>query len=766
MELLISLFHSLYFFYSQQFMNQEKKFNFYKLAISLLGAICVCFAVYKLNYGSLNWKAVLILVFALLITSRLTLSVPHSKSNLSFADTMIFLVFLLFGGEAAIIFGTLEMLINCFYLKYEGVYFSKLTISFNVFSTALSTAITYFVLMTVPQLLGIGLNYEQTSTLIPILGILALSQFLTTSTFAAIFHSLQFNKSFWKSWKKVCFSSSITQIVGAGIAGVAFKVLNYGDLLTSLIAFIFFAITYVYYKQSINEINESVIKAEKAQREKAETEMKRRKEAENYAAELALSLKNEEEISEALRQSKTKLEHAAFHDFLTDLPNRTYLVERLGLLIEIGIKISQKYYVLFLDLSRFQNINDRLGHTVGDRVLKLVGKRLVRFLRQGDTVARLGGDEFAIILTDISSIDEAKEIAQEIHDKLSQPFYLQGHKIYSNLHIGIAPFDAEHKKPEEILRDADIAMHNAKASRRGVAVFTKELRAQFLERINLEADLRFAVEREELFLHYQPIISLKNGKLLGFEALLRWQHPVHKFISPAQFIPIAEDTGLILPITRWILNETCRQISEWQKISQANKNLIVSVNISGKHLIDDGLLQDVDEALVKTGLSATSLKLEITESIAMENAEQTIEILKSLKNLGVRLSIDDFGTGYSSLNYLHRLPFDTLKIDRTFVNSVDENSENSEVLQTIILLAKNLKMGVIAEGIETETQLELLQNLQCEYGQGYLMSKPLPKEELEKALRENKDWFGSLKKETLKKIPNSSIFEEKLNILS
>ena len=747
-------------------MNQEKKLYFYKLAISILGGLCAIFAIYKLNYELLNWKAVLILIFALLITSRLTLSVPHSKSNLSFADTMIFLVFLLFGGEAAIIFGALEMLINCLYLKREGVFFSRLTISFNVFNTALSTTITYFVLLTVPTLLGVGLNYEQTSTLIPILGILALSQFLTTSTFAAIFHSLQFKKNLWESWKKVCFSSSMTQIVGAGIAGVAFKILNYGDLLTSLMALIFFAITYIYYKQSINDINESLTKAEKAQREKAETETKRRKEAENYAAELALSLKNEEEISEALRQSKTELEHAAFHDFLTDLPNRTYLVERLGLLIEIGIEISHKYYVLFLDLSRFQNINDRLGHTVGDRVLKLVGKRLVRFLRQGDTVARLGGDEFAIILTDISSIDEAKEIAQQIYDKLSQPFYLQGHKIYSNLHIGIAPFDVEHKKPEEILRDADIAMHNAKEKGRGVAVFTKELRAQFLERINLEADLRFAVEREELFLHYQPIVSLKNGKLIGFEALLRWQHPIHKFISPAQFIPIAEDTGLIIPITRWILDETCRQIAEWQNLSPANRDLIVSVNISGKHLIDNGLLHDVDAALIKSGLSASSLKLEVTESIAMENAEQTIEILTSLKNLGVRLSIDDFGTGYSSLNYLHRLPFDTLKIDRSFVNSVGENGENSEVLQTIILLAKNLKMGVIAEGIETETQLALLQNLRCEYGQGYLMSRPLPKEEIEKALQQNKNWFSFLEKETLQTIPNSSIYEEKQSIFS
>ncbi|MEZ5429407.1 MAG: bifunctional diguanylate cyclase/phosphodiesterase [Pyrinomonadaceae bacterium] len=507
-------------------------------------------------------------------------------------------------------------------------------------------------------------------------------------------------------------------------------------------ALIVFGITYVYYRQSINDINHSVTQAEKAQREKAEAEIARRKEAEKYAAELALSLKKEEETSEELRQSKEALEHAAFHDFLTDLPNRSYLVERLGLLLEIGIETAQRYFVLFLDLSRFKNINDRLGHTVGDRVLKLVGKRLMRLLREEDTIARLGGDEFAIILNNVTSIEKATDIARHIHEKLSQPFYLQGHKIFSDLHIGIAPFDSDHRKPEDILRDADIAMHNAKETGCGVAVFTKELRAQFLEKITLEADLRFAVERGELEMHYQPIIGLGEGKLIGFEALLRWNHPEHGFISPNQFIPIAEDTALIVPITRWILKETCSQLAKWQKFSRLYEKLMVSVNISGKHLTDSSLINDVNESLIKADLSSSSLNLEVTESIAMENAEQTIRILNKLKELKVRLSIDDFGTGYSSLNYLHRLPFDTLKIDRSFVKNVGDNGENSEILQTIVSLAKNLKMGVVAEGIETVNQLQLLQSLNCEFGQGYLMSKPLPKEKIDAALDRKKNWFS------------------------
>ncbi len=371
----------------------------------------------------------------------------------------------------------------------------------------------------------------------------------------------------------------------------------------------------------------------------------------------------------------------------------------------------------------------------------LVAKRLLRILRHDDTVARLGGDEFAIILNNLSSIEDAKEIAEQIHEKLTRPFLIQGNKIYTNLHIGIAPFDPEYRKPEEILRDADIAMHYAKEKEVGVAVFTKEIRALFLDRINMEADLRFALELREFSMHYQPLISLKDGELIGFEALMRWHNKKRGFVPPDKFISIAEDSGLIVPITQWILSETCNQIVEWQNLSRSNQNLIVSVNISGRHLEDGNLIKDVEKALKDSNLKSSLLKLEITESTAMENAEHTIKILNNLKKIGVQLSMDDFGTGYSSLSYLHRLPFDTLKIDRSFVYSVGDNGENSEILQTIILLAKNLKMRVIAEGIETEAQLALLQNLGCDFGQGYLMAKPMPKDDLEKMLYQKTNWL-------------------------
>jgi predicted signal transduction protein with EAL and GGDEF domain len=397
-----------------------------------------------------------------------------------------------------------------------------------------------------------------------------------------------------------------------------------------------------------------------------------------------------------------------------------------------------------------------LGHSVGDKVLILVAKRLTRAVKMEDTVARLGGDEFAIVLSDLKSVEEAKRYARKIHQKLIQPFSLNGHKIFTDVQIGISPFDEDHQKPEDILRDADIAMHYAKEKEIPFAVFDKDLRSKVLETIKLESHLRFALEKNELSMYYQPLISLADGGIIGFEALLRWHHTELGFIPPAQFISIAEDSGQIIPITEWILEQTTNQIAEWQKISPAFSKLMVSVNISGKHIAQDGLIETVEKCLKKARLRPASLKLEITESTAMENAKRTIEVLSELSRIGTQLSIDDFGTGYSSLSYLHRLPFDTLKIDRSFVNEVGENGENSEILQTIISLAKNLRMKVIAEGIETENQLALLRNLGCDYGQGYLMSKPLPKVEIETLLYQKHLWFpkGFLADEKETSVPN------------
>ncbi|MEZ5343997.1 MAG: bifunctional diguanylate cyclase/phosphodiesterase [Pyrinomonadaceae bacterium] len=499
---------------------------------------------------------------------------------------------------------------------------------------------------------------------------------------------------------------------------------------------------YLNYRRTIFEITNSIEQAEKAEREKAEIAKHKAEDAEKHAGELELLLEKEEEISQDLRRSKEELEYSAFHDALTDLPNRAYLMERLRFLIELGMELSKEYYIVFLDLSRFKNINDSLGHSIGDQVLKIVALRLRRLLRDEDSITRLGGDEFAIILTNLASMEKAQKVASKIYETITKPYVINGNKIYCDLHIGIAPLDYEHVKPEDVIRDADIAMHHAKEKNIGIAIFDKDIRSSHLERIRLESDLRTAVERGELSMHYQPILSLSNGEMVGFEALLRWIHPELGFISPAQFIPISEESGSIIPITNWILKETCTQLSVWNRLRPKGSELFVSVNISGRHLAEDELTKDVQKALFMSGLPPELLKLEITESTAMENAEQTIQILQNLNSLGVRLSIDDFGTGYSSLSYLHRIPFDTLKVDRSFVVNADKgDSEDLKILETIVALTKNLNKRVIAEGIETEKQLLLLQGLECDFGQGYLFSKPLPKESVPDIIVDTKPWL-------------------------
>jgi diguanylate cyclase (GGDEF)-like protein len=720
-----------------------------------LGGLCFIWATLNLSSDLFDWQFFLISCFAILVAPRLCFTLPRSGFILSFSDAMIFLAFLLYGGEAAIIIATVERFANCTYLEYKGTLVGKYTFIGNVGIVAVSTTITFLFSFFILQTIKISPSSSATSNLITVLGMLALSQFLSDSTLASLFHTLKTKTPFFSAWKKEGISISLTHFAGAGLAGIVYKLLHYADVFSVIISLTIFAVVYFTYRHIITEMTKSIEQAEQAERDKAEAERERRIEVEKYAENLAVALTKEEETGKALWKSRQAFQQAALHDSLTKLPNRAFFGEILREVLgktrkfsdvsERNTKIREcnrvTCYVLFLDLARFKTINDSLGHTIGDKVLVLVAKRFLRILEQRDFVARLGGDEFAVVLKTIETAEQAEDIAWNIHQRISQPFSISGNKINIGINIGIAPCTGDYETPEDVLRDADIAMHYAKERGTGVELFSKELRQQFVQRAQIESELPFAIERGEMALHYQPIISLKDGSLIGFEALLRWFHRERGFVSPAEFIPIAEETGHIVPITTWILKETCNQLAKWQKISYAHRQLIVSVNISGRHLSYQSLLVDVEMALDSTKLSPSSLKLEITESAAMENAEQTIRMLSHLKSLGVQLSIDDFGTGYSSLSYLHRLPLDTLKIDRSFVNSVGENGEDSEILQTIVSLAKNLKMRVIAEGIETESQLNILKNLGCDYGQGYLMSKPLPKDAMEELLHQKHYWL-------------------------
>jgi diguanylate cyclase (GGDEF)-like protein/PAS domain S-box-containing protein len=425
------------------------------------------------------------------------------------------------------------------------------------------------------------------------------------------------------------------------------------------------------------------------------------------------------------KQAERQLLHDAFHDVLTGLSNRALFMDRLKLALARHKRLGADHFaVLFLDLDRFKVINDSLGHAIGDQLLVGIARRLETCLRPGDTVARLGGDEFTILLEDVRESREVTAIAQRIQKELALPFNLGGHEVFTTASIGIAPSATGYERPDDILRDADTAMYRAKSlGKSRYEIFDKEMHTRAVNLLHLETDLRRALDRLEFAVYYQPIVSLGTGAVLGFEALLRWRHPAHGFISPAEFIPVAEETGLILPIGRWALEEACRQMREWQSQFPRAAEMYVSVNLSGRQFANPELCEQIREALETTGLKPGSLKLEITESVVMEKTEKTIEMLRQLRALGVESSIDDFGTGYSSLAYLHHFPSSTLKIDRSFIGRMGTAEEKSEIVSTILLLARNLGMRVVAEGVETEGQLAQLQALSCDYGQGYLFSQ-------------------------------------------
>jgi diguanylate cyclase (GGDEF)-like protein len=716
--------------------------SFAKVALIVAGALTLSVAFAYLRLADLGLGYIAILVFAAAGAPRLSIALPRSRFAISFADASVFLAFLLYGGPAAVVTAFVETLANCWYLRSRGYKFGPLMVPVNASMNGVSAGLTFWIYTAIPDAwLGTAV-VGSSQHLIVTLGILGLVHFLISSTLAAVFFSIKEGSNVLATWRRDCFSSSMTQIVGAGLAGMVYKLVHFGDVLTGAIASVVIVLAYLSYRHSIDEVRDAINVAEAAERERAEAERERRREAEDHAEQLALSLAAEERANAALRQSEKDLQHAALYDSLTGLPNRKHFTDHLRSLIQ-RYKVDPRtaFQVLFIDIRKFKHINDSLGHTLGDQVLQIAAKRFVRMLNSDDLVARLGGDEFAVILRDLDSPAKAQKVARRIYDSIARNFSLRGNNISITVNIGVAPCDAEYDAPEEIVRDADIAMHFAKEKNCGVAVFTKDLRERFLERVRYENDLRHAIDRGELSMNYQPIVSLSDGELIGFEALLRWHHTEFGNIPPNKFVPIAEESGLILPITSWILQQTTTQLRRWQELSPRFADLIVSVNISGKHLSTDDLIIDVEQALAVSRVAATSLKLEITESAAMENPDHTIGMLNRLKELGVQLSIDDFGTGYSSLSYLHRLPFDTLKIDRSFVYSVGEKGENSEILQTIISLAKNLSKKVVAEGIETEAQLALLQNLGCDYGQGYLLARPQTRENMEKNLYERRNWL-------------------------
>jgi diguanylate cyclase (GGDEF)-like protein len=437
-----------------------------------------------------------------------------------------------------------------------------------------------------------------------------------------------------------------------------------------------------------------------------------------------------EDEREASELATVEIEHLAYHDSMTGLPNRPLYMDRLIVALAQAARANQKLAVFFLDLDRFKDINDSLGHTVGDALLKAVADRIRRCVREGDTIARFGGDEFTLMIPKIENVEDAAKIAQKIIETLKIPFTLGERELFVTTSIGISLYPIDGTDPDTLVRNADTAMYRAKDSGRdNYQLYAPAMNAHALERLALENMLRKALTQKELVVYYQPLIDATSRMIVGVEALIRWNHPQLGLLSPAHFISVAELSGLIVPIGNWVLRTACKQVKAWHK--RLDYDLTVSVNLSARQFSQPDLVEQVRRVLQESGLNPSCLELEITESNAMQNAENTIYTLRDLKTIGVRISMDDFGTGYSSLNYLKRFPIDTLKLDQSFVREVTTDKSDAAIVSAVITMAHSLNLEVVAEGVETEGQLDFLQRHHCDRIQGYLFSAPLSAEDLE-----------------------------------
>jgi diguanylate cyclase (GGDEF)-like protein len=444
----------------------------------------------------------------------------------------------------------------------------------------------------------------------------------------------------------------------------------------------------------------------------------------------------------AKRETQEHLLYSTLHDALTGLPNRSLFTERLRHSMHRNVRHPDDMFaVLFLDLDRFKDVNDNLGHFAGDELLRAVARRLEACIRPEDTVARLSGDEFAILLESINETSDAGRVAERIEEALSFPINLAGAEVTTSASVGIVTSTMSHDQPEQLLRSADMAMYRAKAAGRArYEMFDRTMHSDALARLQLETDLRRAVEQGEFRLHYQPLVSLRTGHITGLEALIRWEHPARGLVQPSDFIPIAEETGLIVRIGRWVLREACRQLKVWQDLHPRAEPLSISVNLSVKQFSQPDLIDQLARAVRTTGIPPESLRLEITEAALIDKGGAAMALLSQIKQLGAQIYLDDFGTGYSSLIYLHRLPIDAIKIDRELVSTMDTDERNLRLVRTILTFAQIIGVRTEAEGISSAEQLRELRALKCEHGQGFLFSAAIPHDAVDEVLTADPAW--------------------------
>jgi len=691
--------------------------TFLRWTVIVTGLLLFAVTIYHLPQDRVDLRLALLAVITLIGSSRLAVPIPGIEGRITVSDTMVFLVLLLYGGEAAIMLATFEGAFSTLRISRKND-----TILFNAAVMAISMITSVTV---VRWLFGRAMEMPPhflTGRLMAALAVLALVHYFINSGLVALDRSLKTGSPVLSTWKQNYLWTSFTYFAGAVAAGMVARLSAKFGFFPVVLTMPVMAIVYSIYRTYMN----SVANAE-AQAVQAELSIE---EKQRYISELEM-------VRKELHESREYFRHASLHDRLTGLPNRALLADRLQQAVDRARRHPERTFaVLFLDLDRFKLVNDSLGHAAGDELLVTIGQRLKSCLRTIDTVARLGGDEFAILLEETKDSIEALQIAQRLQTEIRRPVILEGEEVIMTASIGIALNRGGYDSQESMLRDSDSAMYQAKQKGRGCEeLFDKNIHTRALMQLKLENQLRRALKRNEFFLCYQPVVALESGEIKGFEALIRWQHPDRGVVAPSEFIAAAEEAGLTAEIGAFVLSEACSQLVNWRE--EGLEGFFVSVNLSATQFADSGLAAQVGRFVDGNSLDPSLLHLEITETVVMENAEKACASLKQLRALGVQLSIDDFGTGYSSLSYLARFPINKLKIDRSFIGEMMTSDETLEVVRAIITLAATLKIDVVAEGVESSEQRQILNALNVQYAQGYFFSRPLAVDQVSNFVRES-----------------------------
>ncbi|REJ77703.1 MAG: bifunctional diguanylate cyclase/phosphodiesterase [Acidobacteria bacterium] len=571
------------------------------------------------------------------------------------------------------------------------------------------------------------------TNLVLLLAVMVGSQFAIRSILLAMHSGAGETREVWKVWFERCLNGFALYVIGGLAAGMILRASHGRDLLLIVVGLLIGGVVFFTYRRYVHEIRQNLERAEAAEKGRAQ-------EARSHVAALEDQIAKLETAEKELSRSEARFRRAAYHDPLTDLPNRRFLELELEKSAgRIRKTANYSFATLYLDLDRFGSINESLGREVADQFLIGIGERLTGLTRENDFLARASDDEFVILLSDVSNEGDALHFADLVRRKLSAPFNIDGKILFANATSGVVVCNSV-AGCGDALRKAQIAMQEARSAEKPYLVFDEAMYRSAMNRLQIENDLHGALDRNEFEPYFQPIVDLETLETAGFEALVRWNHPNRGLVPPGEFIPVCEASGMIIPLTQWMIEEGCRTLTKWHQKGGNSSNIFMSVNLSAKDFAGKGLVEHVEHCLKASGIKPSCLKLEITESAIMTNSESAIKMLKELKDLGVMLSIDDFGTGYSSLSYLHRFPVDALKVDRSFVGSMEFGSENGEIVRTVITLAKLLGMKIISEGIETIHQLHQLKILKCEYGQGNLFSVPVRTPEAEAMLDDPNRW--------------------------